>query len=123
MPRRRRLPPDPEELNERRAAWAAEAIIRFREVTRTDVNDALADLLADLKHWCDRNHTHFDTELRRARRMYIEETQAGEPMPPPPPPVTRLDGTAVPPPPAAPIRRAGVILMPETPPPYLEPPF
>lgn len=68
------LPPDPEDMNDERAEWAEEAVNRFVNTTGTDRSDALADMLSDIMHWCDRNHTDFDKELERARSYYAEET-------------------------------------------------
>jgi hypothetical protein len=36
-------------------------------------HDAVADLLGDLMHWCDRHKMSFNDELDRARRYYDEE--------------------------------------------------
>lgn len=47
--------------------------------TRTGPDDALADLLCDLKHWCDRHNTSFYQELRRAEQHYREETRPLQP--------------------------------------------
>jgi hypothetical protein len=44
------LPPDPDGKNDDRAIWAGLAIAVFQEVTGTDAEDALSDLLADLRH-------------------------------------------------------------------------
>jgi hypothetical protein len=73
--RARPLPPDPEEMNERRADWAGKALEGFRREPGTDLEDVLSDLLADLMHWCDRNNQAFETELRRARAHYRCETE------------------------------------------------
>ena len=68
------LPPDPEEMNDQRAAWAAAALFHFRTCCRTDYEDALADLLCDLMHWADRANFDFDAALFRARFHYDAET-------------------------------------------------
>ena len=68
------LPPDPENRNDDRAAWAGSALAAFMRVTGTDVEDAVGDLLADLMHWCDRNNYDFDLALERARGHYEAET-------------------------------------------------
>jgi hypothetical protein len=68
------LPPDPEGMNERRAAWAGLAIAAFMAATGTDLGDALPDLLADLMHWSDRTGYDFDAALERARDHYEVET-------------------------------------------------
>lgn len=78
MPRPRRprpIPPDPEGRNMDRAAWADVACRAFMDRTGTDFEDVVADLLCDLKHWCDRNNVSFMQELRRAEGMYRDETR------------------------------------------------
>jgi hypothetical protein len=70
------LPPDPEAMNNDRSEWAAAALRHFQCTTGTDFEDALADLLGDLMHWCDRNAVHFDDELSRARMHYEAETMS-----------------------------------------------
>ena len=71
-----KLPPDPDDMNEDRAEFAATAMDAFRTVCRTDDCDALTDLLADLMHWADRNGGKFGRAMRLARQHYIEETRA-----------------------------------------------
>jgi hypothetical protein len=68
------LPPDPEGMNDARAAWADEAIRTFMTTTGTDFEDSLGDLLCDLMHWSDRNNFDFKLALDRARGHYLEET-------------------------------------------------
>ncbi len=70
-----RLPPDPESMNDDRAAWASEALERFQAVTGTDREDSLADLLCDLMHWSDRNNFDFEAALDRARWHYSAEIE------------------------------------------------
>lgn len=77
------LPPDPENLNNERAEWAHCALDLF--AGRTGLSEAdtkegttLADLLADLMHWCDRYAVDFNAMLERARNHYEEETKADE---------------------------------------------
>jgi hypothetical protein len=70
------LPPDPENMNDKRAAWAAVALRAFRLVTGTDNEDALGDLLCDLMHLSDRNDYDFNDALSRARWHYQAETTA-----------------------------------------------
>jgi hypothetical protein len=77
------LPPDPEGMNDGRAEWAASALRQFETATGADTEDALADLLGDLMHWCDRNAANFDAELSRARMHYEAETAAEDPVPAP----------------------------------------
>jgi hypothetical protein len=73
------LPPDPEEMNDARSSWADAAIAAFQDETNTDIEDAVADLLCDLMHWCDRNMFDFDRELERGKNHYEEETTPEEP--------------------------------------------
>jgi hypothetical protein len=68
------LPPDPEGMNDNRAAWAGEALVVFMLATGADPEDAVSDLIADLGHWCDRHDISFEEELRRARFHYEAET-------------------------------------------------
>ena len=68
------LPPDPEGMNDSRAACAGQAIHHFILTTGTDKEGALADLLTDILHWCDRQPVSFDRELARARDHYEAET-------------------------------------------------
>jgi hypothetical protein len=68
-------PPDPEGQNNERARWAEAALIKFMEVTLTDAPDAVADLLCDLMHWCDRHKVCFSHELDRAEDSYEDETR------------------------------------------------
>jgi hypothetical protein len=72
------LPPDPDGKSGDRSAWAGSALATFIQVTGTDLEDAMADLLADLMHWSDRNNYDFDAALDRARHHYEAETD-GEP--------------------------------------------
>ncbi|MBR8290494.1 hypothetical protein [Burkholderia cenocepacia] len=68
------LPADPEGMNDDRASWAGTAISAFQQATRCEDGDAVADLLAGLMHYCDRNGLSFETELGRARQHHAEET-------------------------------------------------
>ena len=68
------LPPDPENMNNNRAEWAALSLRQFQYTTGADDQDAACDLLCDLMHWCDRNGFDFQHELNRARLHYEAET-------------------------------------------------
>jgi hypothetical protein len=70
------IPPDPEGLNDDRATWAGAAIAAFQQANRTDDEDVLSDLLADLMHWADRQKYDFEAALFRAKSHYVEETAA-----------------------------------------------
>lgn len=73
----RRLPPDPENMNDARAKWAQAAIDGFLASHRGDSEMALTDLLCDLMHWNDRETSErFNAVLARARRHYEAETEA-----------------------------------------------
>jgi hypothetical protein len=71
---RRKLPPDPENMNGDRAEWAASSLRQFQCVTGTDYDTALLDFLCDVMHWCDRNGFNFDAQLAHARRHYEAKT-------------------------------------------------
>lgn len=71
----RKLPPDPDGQNDDRADWARTALRAFMRATGTDLEDALGDLLCDLRHWADRNGFDFDATCERSGRMYVEETR------------------------------------------------
>lgn len=75
----RTLPPDPEGMNERRARWAGVALAAFMAATGTDLEDAICDLIADLRHWADRNGQDFDHEADRGARHYAAEIGGEEP--------------------------------------------
>ena len=68
------LPPDPDLKNDDRAEWAFAALAAFRDATGTDEEDALGDLLTDLRHWADRNNYDFDAAMDRANHHYQAET-------------------------------------------------
>lgn len=72
------LPPDPEGKNDDRARWAGAAVKAFQDVTGTEDEDSLGDLITDLLHWSDRNDYDFDAALDRARAHYEAETAAVE---------------------------------------------
>lgn len=71
------VPPDPEQMNDKRSAWAGAAVATFQQATGTDDEDALTDLLCDLMHWADRADYDFQAALTRATDHYAAET-AGE---------------------------------------------
>lgn len=71
---------DPDQQNDERAQWAAIALLAFIETTGCDFEDCLADLLADLRHFCDRHALDWEKELARAMGHYYDET-ADEPAP------------------------------------------
>lgn len=63
------------EENDKRAEIAQACLDLLRKRSGCcDPENALADLLANLAHWCDRNDTEFEDELRRAAMHYGEET-------------------------------------------------
>ncbi len=73
------LPPDPDGQNDDRSMWAGAAINAFIEETGTDLEDAVCDLVADLRHWCDRNGMDWERELARGLGHYEEETTELDP--------------------------------------------
>lgn len=71
---RRKLPPDPDNMNVARARFAEVALDAFIRETGTDAPDAMSDLLCDLMHLADRAPESFAVSLKRARRHYAAET-------------------------------------------------
>lgn len=72
--RRGGVPPYLDGMNHKRAGWAGIGLDAFMDETGTDVEDVVADFIADMMHWCDRNDQDFKKQLARARRMYNAET-------------------------------------------------
>lgn len=72
------LPPDPERMNDHRAAWAEEALDAFAACTGTDGYDTVPDLLCDIMHFMDRAYPNgkqrFEEALSTARASHAEET-------------------------------------------------
>ena len=68
------LPPDPDNMNGKRAQWAEAALSEFKSQTGADDDTAPYDLLTNLMHWCDRHAVAFNDELDRARAHYDAET-------------------------------------------------
>ncbi len=73
---KRALPYDPSGRNDKRARQAAAVISAYRKMTGAKRKNALAELLADLMHLCDRDHRQrsFESSLDRARDRYAEQT-------------------------------------------------
>jgi hypothetical protein len=74
------LPPDPDQLNAARAEWADQALRYFQHLTGTESEDALCDLLCDLRHWCDRNGQGYDAADHGAEQHYQVETGGKDPL-------------------------------------------
>lgn len=68
---------DPDGMNDQRVTWGGEMIATIQEHTGTDLQDALADGLADLMHWSHANGYDFEAELRRACFHFEAETGEG----------------------------------------------
>lgn len=74
------LPPDPDEMNEKRAAAAERALLSFAadfgEVGEGEdfTSQNLCDLLANFGHLCDRAGLDIGELLQKARGHYNEET-------------------------------------------------
>jgi hypothetical protein len=69
--------------NDERAAWAEVALLAFGQRTgmvKERIGDdadpflIVADLLADIAHWCDRNSVDLQSALAYAARHYQAET-------------------------------------------------
>lgn len=72
------LPPDPDDMNDQRAEWAEIALRAFMAQTRCDIEEALQDLLCDLRHWADRAGQDWDQALEGAMSGYDEETYSDD---------------------------------------------
>jgi hypothetical protein len=85
--RSRGLPPDPEEMNAKRAEWALRTIEHYANSEGGEswkgfngaqkdalIEQNLSDLLAQFGHFCDRNGISLQGMLRRAAGHYTEET-------------------------------------------------
>lgn len=74
------LPPDPDDMNEKRAAWAGECINLMSTLTGCEPGqEALGDLMCDLFHWGDRNGItpdQMEFMFANRRKAYDEETMA-----------------------------------------------
>ena len=72
------LPPDPENMNDNRAAWAENALYSFESETGIDGMEAVTDLLCALMHLADRKGWDFGLSLKRAQSAYTAETTPAE---------------------------------------------
>lgn len=81
------VPPDPDGENDNRAEWAERGLMAFARATGCDREDMVHDMLADIRHWCDRNNMDWDIALTRAMSAYDGETLGDEPPAAPTPPV------------------------------------
>lgn len=77
----KRIPPDPEEMNELRGKWGGAAVRTFTKLAGEsgdeNAQQNLSDLLGDLMHWADRQqHVNFAEALERACSHYDDETRA-----------------------------------------------
>ena len=70
--------PDPEEMNDKRAATAASCVRLFQELTGSDPETALGDMLCDLMHFADRarGFESFRQALDHACDHYDAETDS-----------------------------------------------
>lgn len=71
------VPHDDDGRNDERSEWADQAVLVFRRRTGTDHEDALADLLGNLRHWADRHGFDFEKEAARGAQYYKDETTPG----------------------------------------------
>mgnify|MGYP003673631163 CR=1 FL=1 len=72
--------PDPEGMNAQRIGWAVATVAKFQKLTRTDHEDALTDLLCDLRHLAfhlSGSREYFDHVDRMAAASFEEETEGG----------------------------------------------
>lgn len=69
------LPPDPDGMNEARAAWADGCLNTMAGASGCERGkEALGDMLCNCFHWCDRNGLDMDEMIERARSNYKAET-------------------------------------------------
>jgi hypothetical protein len=73
------LPPDPEDMNDKRADWIARSLGTFIKNTGQTVKEdgyeeIVGDFLADLGHFCDRKGINLQERLDVASHHYGEET-------------------------------------------------
>lgn len=62
-------------MKDERSKWAGSALSLFSVETGSDLpEDAPADFLCDVMHWCDRHDMSFRNELDHAYRHYRDET-------------------------------------------------
>lgn len=71
--------PDPDEMNDKRAAWVSSAVESFIRHTGQSIKDdgefeIIGDLLADIGHYCDQQGLDLTCALQRAAFHYFEET-------------------------------------------------
>lgn len=64
--------------NRKRAQRGAVAIATYTALTDTDPEDALCDLLSDLRHWADLNKIIFSAENIRGKFIYDDEVKQPE---------------------------------------------
>ncbi len=74
------IPPDPDQMNDKRSAAAERALLSFSAdfgelIEGEDMTEQnLADLLADFAHLCDRKGLHLAELIDKASRYYEDET-------------------------------------------------
>lgn len=61
--------------NSQRAEQAHRCVMYFEQQTRSDRENSLKDLLANLMHWADQHGQDFEDALRVARMHYEAEVQ------------------------------------------------
>ena len=61
--------------NDKRAEWAKQTIEKFQEITGTEDEDAMSDLLCDMMHLADRQGPAFAVDLTRAYGHYQYEIE------------------------------------------------
>lgn len=65
---------DPEGLNDERIGYAIDVVAEFQRLTRTDHEDAIKDLLCDLRHLCAYVGQDFDALVGISQRNFDAET-------------------------------------------------
>lgn len=64
--------------NADRAEWAAQTLLKFMAITQSDAECAIADLLCDLRHLCDRLDLDHAIELAKAKNHYTHEVSEAQ---------------------------------------------
>lgn len=65
--------------NKKRAEWAAHILRKFADITNSDLYvDAMTDLVADLRHLCDREELDWGWIDKRAYDHYLAEIEGDE---------------------------------------------
>lgn len=65
-------------MNKKRSKWCEDIIQRFIKKTGTDPQDALKDLLCDLRHWATENGIDYEGQDEAAASLHAGEVADDE---------------------------------------------